>query len=228
MSFNLRREIELLKKNLLAVCTLVEESVQKAIVASLSLDEKMAQSVIDEDNEIDRREVELEEECLKILALHQPVAIDLRYIIAALKINNDLERIGDSAVNIAERVLYMSRSPRIRLPGDLLTMMGTVRSMLRKCLDAFISMDVHLAYEVWHMDDLVDDTHRNNYKTVQDRIYECPEDIDGLINFLSVSRNLERIADLTTNIAEYVIYLLEGKVVRHRINGNNMSGPTVP
>jgi len=228
MSYNLHREIETLKKSLLTLCTLVEESVQKAIVACLSLDDKLAQAVVDDDDEIDRCEVEMEEECLKILALHQPVATDLRYIVAAMKINNDLERIGDSAVNIAERVLYMSRRPLVRLPGDLMTMTETVRLMLRKCLDAFVTMDVHLAYEVWYMDDTVDETHRNNYKTVQDRVYECPEDIDGLINFLSVSRNLERIADLTTNIAEDIIYLLEGKVVRHRINGKTRSGPTVP
>ncbi|MBN2381800.1 phosphate signaling complex protein PhoU [bacterium] len=228
MSFGLRKEIEYLKKNLLALCTMVEENVQKAILACLSLDEKLAQKVVDDDDEIDQREVEMEEECLKILALHQPVAIDLRYLIAALKINNDLERIGDSAVNIAERVLYMVRKPMVRLPSDLMAMTETVRSMLRKCIDAFVSMDVQLAYEVWYMDDLVDETHRNNYQIVQKRVGQCPDDIDVLINFLSISRNLERIADLTTNIVEDVIYLLEGKVVRHRINGGSKSGPTVP
>lgn len=220
MSFNLRKEINQLKKKLLQISAICEESVQKAINAITKKDESLAQSVIDGDNEIDRKEVELEEDCLKVLALFQPVAIDLRYIISILKINNDLERIGDLAVNIAERSFTIIQQPGHVIPEILFEMVSDVRSMLRKALDAFVNLDVAVAYEVWHMDDRVDEGHQEMYKIVAQAMQESPKNVDYLMSLISVSRNLERIADQTTNISEDIIYLLEGKVVRHRVSEN--------
>jgi len=161
-------------------------------------------------------EVDVEEECLKILALYQPVAIDLRFIITALKINNDLERIGDLAVNIAERSEFLARQPEVHVPLDLEKMTEKTQSMLTKSLDALVNMDCDLAHQVCAADDEVDAMNRQMYLTVQDGIRQHPEQLESLIHLLSASRHLERIADHATNIAEDVIYMAEGQIVRHR------------
>ncbi len=217
MSKHLQFEIENLKKSILYLGAVVEENVQKAVIAIESRDEKLAQNAIETDTEIDRNEVDLEEECLKVLALYQPVAGDLRFIISILKINNALERIGDLAVNIAERAFYLAKHERLEIPFNLSGMAEKVRAMLRQSLDAMVNADSKLAYEVCAADETVDEINRDAYNKVKIAIHEHLDQVDSLLALLSVSRYLERIADHATNIARDVIYMLEGEIVRHRV-----------
>ncbi len=215
MAKHLQREIENLKKKLLALSAKIETVVRDATLAIKKRDCDLAQKIIDSDINIDQTEVEIEEDCLKILALHQPVAIDLRFIVTVLKINNDLERIGDLAVNIAERAVFLSGQPKVNIAVDLVEMADNTQLMLKKSLDALISHDAKLAHEVCASDDIVDGMNRKMYLKVQEAILKKPEEISSLIHLLSASRHLERIADHTTNIAEDVIYMIEGQIVRH-------------
>ncbi len=216
MTRHLEREIERLKRALLAVSAIVEENVQKSVKAIKERDPRLAREVIESDLEIDQMEVDIEEECQKALALHQPVASDLRFIIAVLKINNDLERIGDLAVNIAERAVYLSTQERVDIPFDFAGLAQKAQAMLRDSLDALVNLDADLAHEVLAADDEVDDINREMYRLVQEGIRSHPEHVESLILLLSVSRQLERVADHATNIAEDVIYLVRGDIVRHR------------
>jgi phosphate transport system protein len=216
MSQHLRREIENLKKKLLALGATVETTVRDATLAIEKKDGNLAQKIIDGDINIDHSEVEIEEDCLKILALHQPVAIDLRFIVTVLKINNDLERIGDLAVNIAERAVFLAGQPNVNISVDLVDMAHNARSMLKDSLDALVNLDAELAHKVCANDDIVDGMHRRMYLKVQEAILKNPEQISSLIQLLSASRHLERISDHTTNIAEDVIYMIEGQIARHR------------
>lgn len=210
----LRREIENLKRDILALCAVVEESVSKAMTAVGKRDAALAREVIEGDPQIDQLEVDLEEECLKILALHQPVAADLRFIIAVLKINNDLERIGDLATNIAKRSLFLA-DHSVREPETLPRMAEKVREMLRQSLDAFVDFDADRARTVLQVDDEVDNMHKEMFRGLQEATRAEPDHVEGYTQYLTISRNLERIADLATNICEDVIYLIEGKIVRH-------------
>lgn len=215
MTRHFQREVDLIKKKILSLSAIVEESVYRAVRAISERDLKLANKVIENDEEIDQMEIEVEEECLKILALNQPVAIDLRFIIAVLKINNDLERIGDLAVNIAERAAFLATKERIDIPFDFRGMSEKAKEMLRKSLDALVNMDSNLAREVMLADDEVDEMHRKMYTQVQEGILKEPDRLDCLINLLAVSRQLERIADHATNIAEDVVYMIDGEIVRH-------------
>jgi len=217
MAKHLQREIENLKKKLLALGAEVETSVRDATLSIEKRDSELAQKIIDDDVNIDNTEVEIEEDCLKILALHQPVAVDLRFIVAVLKINNDLERIGDLAVNIAERAVFLAGQPKVNISIDLVEMAHNAQSMLKKSIDALINHDAELAHKVCVSDDIVDHMNRQMYLKVQEAILKNPEQITPLIHLLSASRHLERIADHTTNIAEDVIYMIEGRIVRHKI-----------
>jgi phosphate transport system protein len=212
----LAAEINKLKKSILTMGAVVEERVLQSVKAVHERDEKLARKIIEGDPEVDRLEVDLEEECLKILALHQPVAIDLRFIVAVIKINSDLERIADLAVNIAERAAFLAAQPRIHVPDDLSVMSEKVKIVVKKCLDAFVNMDAILAKEVIRMDDEIDALNRSMYTQAEKGMGEKPERIGCLIHLLSVSRYLERIADHATNIAEDVIYMIEGEIVRHQ------------
>lgn len=214
---HLRREVDRLKRKLLVLSAYVEESVQRAVKSVSERDEKLAQRVIETDFEIDEMEVDVEEDCLKILALYQPVAIDLRFIIAVLKINNDLERIGDLAVNIAERAVSLSKQARIDSPFDFQTMAERVQKMLQKALDALVNGDEKLAREVLVSDDEIDEMNRQMYDSIKLGIRQSPENVDTLIQVLAISRNLERIADHTSNIAEDVIYMVDGDIIRHGV-----------
>ena len=211
----LQKEIEILKRELLTLGAIVEERVATAVKSLAKRDIALANRIIDGDNEIDDMEVDLEESCLKILALHQPVAVDLRVIIAVLKINNDLERIGDFAVAIAKRARDLSSMREILLPFDFLGMSARVQEMLRKSLDALVEWNISLANDVCSLDDTVDEENRTMYHNVREAIAQHPEQIEQLLECLSVSRSLERIADHATNIAEDVIYLISGSIVRH-------------
>jgi len=194
----------------------VEENVHKAVQSLRKRDSSLAEEIIAADYYIDRREVGLEEECLKILALHQPVAIDLRFVIAVLKINNDLERIGDLAVNIAEQAVFLTSEPPIDIPFDFAGMSDKTKIMLKNSLDALVNMDPKLARAVCAADDEVDAINRKMYGQVQDGIRKKIEQMESLIHYLGVARHLERIADHATNIAEDVIYMVDGEIVRHK------------
>jgi len=215
MTTHLIHELENLKRQTFSLVALVEDNLSFAVKAVKERDKTMALQVVARDTEIDRTEVVVEEECLKLLALHQPVAIDLRFIVAVLKLNNDLERIGDLAVNIAERAAFLSELPPVPVPFDFDTMAKKASQMLKKSLDALVNSDVATAIDVCLADDEVDAINRDMYEQVKAAICEHPEHIDALIHLLSVSRHLERVADHATNIAEDVIYLVEGRIVRH-------------
>ena len=213
---HLQREIEKLKKRILHLGALVETNLREAVQAITSRDESLANKVIETDLEVDRIEVDLEEECLKVLALHQPVAGDLRFLVSLLKINNDLERIGDLAVNIAKRARDLAREQPYPFPFDMDAMADKVQGMVRKSLDAYINHDAKLAYEVGDADDEIDATNRTAYAEIEQRIRKHPERLHTLLSLFSVSRYLERIADHATNISEDIIYMLEGEIVRHQ------------
>ena len=215
MTGHMEREIGKLKKSILALAAMVEESVKQAVIALQKQDVTLARKIIEGDLAVNQKEVELEEDCLKILALHQPVAADLRFIVAVLKINNDLERIGDLAANMADRVISLRNCGAHEVPFDLGTMAEKAELMLEKALDALVNFDIDLANEAIALDDEVDQMHKDSFNMVKAKIKQNPEQIDALISYLSISRYLERIADLATNVAEDVVYLIEGKIVRH-------------
>lgn len=216
MTVHLTKEIDTLKKNILALSTVVEESVHKAVRSIDERDMELARDVIDNDEVIDQTEVDIEESCLKLLALHQPVAIDLRFIVAVLKINNDLERIGDLAVNLAERALYLSVHPPVGVPFDFGAMAKKSQSMLKNSLDALVNMNAGLAAKVILEDDDVDAMNQEMYIKVQQAIRKDTDRLESYIHYLSASRHLERIADHATNIAEDVIYMIRGEIIRHK------------
>lgn len=215
MARHMQNEIQQLKKTILNLGKSVEDAVQLAITALAQRDRILAQTVIDQDETIDRAEVELEEDCLKVLALHQPVANDLRFVVSVLKINNDLERIGDLAVNIAERALRLAPHPSVNIPFDFVNMGNKVQDMLRNCLKAVVNMDTTLAQEVCQADDDIDDLHSRVYEIVSACIKKDMSNLNSYIQFIVISRALERIADHATNIAEDVVYMTEGLIVRH-------------
>ncbi|MEJ2704009.1 MAG: phosphate signaling complex protein PhoU [Sedimentisphaerales bacterium] len=216
MAKHLQREIENLKKKILSLGARVEVAVHEAIRSILERDAALARKIIDDDIQIDQTEVEVEEECLKILALHQPVAIDLRFIVAVLKINNDLERIGDLAVNIAERSSFLASQVPVSLSFDFAEMSEKTEAMLNMSLDALVNLSSELAHRVCSNDDTIDAMNREVYLRVQESIPRHPEQMTSLIHLLSVSRHLERIADHATNIAEDVIYMIDGQIIRHK------------
>ncbi len=215
MPRHLQREIENLKKKLLVMGSIVEDMVYLATKSVVNRDGRMAKEIISRDPEVDEMEVEIEEECLKILALHQPVAIDLRFIIAVLKINSDLERVGDLAVNIAERSIYLAEQENVFFGTVISEMARKVESMLSQSIDALVNTDVPLAHRVRAEDDKVDDLNRQMYDRVKEELVAHPEEINTLLHSLSVGRHLERMADHATNIAEDVIYLVAAEIVRH-------------
>lgn len=215
MSKHLDVEMEKLKSKLLSLTGMVEEGLEKAMRSFENRDKALAKEAFEQDHLIDELEVEIEEDCLKIFALHQPVAIDLRYLVGALKMNNDLERIGDLSVNIAERGYFLTKRPEITAPFDFKTMSEKTHSMLKRAIDALINMDDEAAQQIILDDQEVDAINKEMYTMVFKRIKESPEDVECLIQYLAISRCLERIADYTTNIAEDVIYMVHGKIVRH-------------
>ena len=216
MTRHIERQIDQLKQKILFVGTLVEEAISKAITALINRDIALAQRVIASDAEIDRMEVEVEEECLKILALYQPVAADLRFVVSALKINNDLERMGDLAKNIAKRVGQLARGQQIDLPPEIRTMAMQAQEMVKESLDAVVNGDPALARHVREQDDAVDEGRQRIRERVLRGITETPEIAESLMRINSVSKHIERLADMATNIAEDVIYMVEGEIVRHR------------
>jgi phosphate transport system protein len=216
MSKHLERDLSNLQRDLMTLAASVEEAIHKAIKSLQTRQPAVARQVIEGDRQIDEDENHVEEECLKMLALHQPVAIDLRRITAALKINAELERMGDLAEDIAERALHLAELPAIPLPIKLQRMTDLTTSMVRQSLDAFNNLDVMLARMVCRLDDEVD---RYNNEIIEELIRvmrSSPDMVEAGMSLFSATRHLERIADHATNIAEDVVYLAEGEIIRHR------------
>jgi phosphate transport system protein len=215
MSVHMTKELDQLKKMILTLSSLVVDNVDRAVKAVDELDRDLAEQVIRDDPRIDTMEVEVEEECLKILALHQPVAIDLRFIVAVLKMNNDLERMGDLATNIANGARLLAGLPRPEAQLNLSAMGLKVKKIVRKSLDALINLDVTLAREVLMDDDTIDAMHREIKKRIRTASEQAPQHTEALLALFSIARRLERIADHATNIAEDVIYMINAEIVRH-------------
>jgi phosphate transport system protein len=207
-------ELQKLNKKLLLLSAMVEDRVRKAVKVIETHDEEMIQSIILSDYEVDEMEIEIEEDCLKILALHQPVAGDLRFLIAVIKINNEIERIADIAVSIAIRVQTIGDSSTITNSFDYSTMSEKVIQMLKMSLDALVNRDAEQARQIFHIDDEVDALRNQAYDAAKEMIRKNPEHPGRQINIYLLARHLERIADRATNIAEEVIYLVDGAIVR--------------
>jgi phosphate transport system protein len=218
VSAHMQTELARLKRKVLSLSALVENRVHQAVKSLHERDGALAQEVIDGDWEIDDLEVEVEEECLKILALYQPVASDLRFIVALFKINNDLERIGDLAVNIARKALALAGKTEFRFPFDMLALSRDAEGMLRDSLDCLVSLDVALARQICARDEDINRMKRAFRDLVEQQIRVQPEQLALLLKLLGAVRNLERVADLATNIAEDVVYLVEGAIIRHQVD----------
>ncbi len=216
MSKHLERDLEELHQDILALAGAVEEAIYSAIRALQGRDVNLARKVIKGDDLIDQQENRIEEECLKMLALHQPVAADLRRIAAVLKINTDLERMADLAVDIAERALCLAELPSLPIPEKLQHMTDLTTGMVRQSLEAFVKQDTREARTVCRLDDEVDRYNAEIIRELIQAMRSSPEMIEPALSLFSATRHLERIADHATNIAEDVIYLVEGEIVRHR------------
>jgi phosphate transport system protein len=216
MPMHLERDLDSLQRDLLTEAALVEEAVSKAVNALQRRDEELAREVIAGDRRIDQEENRVAEAALKILALHQPVAIDLRRIAAALKINTDLERMADLAEAIAERVLELASLSPIPIPDKLQAMTDLTTTMVRESIDSFVNLDTRQALRVCRMDDAVDNYNREIIENLVRLMQTAPEKVEPGLSLFSATRHLERIADHATNIAEDVVYLVEGEFVRHR------------
>jgi phosphate transport system protein len=216
MAKHLHRDLDNLQHDLLALAASVEEAVNLAVRALQERDPRLAGEVIAGDDRIDQEENHVEEECLKILALHQPVAVDLRRIAAALKINTDLERMADLAEDIAERAERLAQLPAIPIPEKLQRMTDLTTSMVRESLDAFVNLDPRQARRVIRLDDEVDRHNHDIIEELLDIMRRSPEMVEPGMSLFSAVRHLERIADHATNIAEDVVYLVEGEIIRHR------------
>jgi phosphate transport system protein len=198
------------------MASLVEEALENATRALNKRDGVMASSVIENDDEINATELLIDQQCLKLLALKQPMAIDLRYITMAMKINLGLERIGDQAVNIAERTLLLKEEPFLMKPLGLNTRAGISQQMLRDSMDSFVNRDVKLAESVVERDDEADHVYLRLVCDILEHMTEDPSFVEQGVHFTVIAHNLERVADQATNICEDVVYMVEGRVIKHK------------
>ena len=217
MQRHFHEELETLKQTLLAMGGLVEDQIRRVMRALVERDSDLAQDVIERDREVNTYDVEVDEKCVELLALHQPTAGDLRFITTAMKIVTDLERIGDQAVNIAQRVVELNREPQLKPYIDIPRMADQAQRMVKESLDAFVARDTDLARQVCGEDDSVDAFKEQIFRELLTFMMEDPKTIPRAIRLILVSRFLERVADHATNIAEMVIYMVESKMVRHTL-----------
>lgn len=210
-----QQELDALKGKLLEMSAIVENSIYRSVQAVMERNEELARHVLSNETRVNQLEIEIDEDAIRLIALQQPVAADLRLLTVAVKINNDLERMGDLAVSIAERALQLVREPSISPQIDIPHIAGLVQSMVRKALDSFVNRDAELARSVLVSDDAVDNLRTANYHELISFMEKNPQQIPQAFQLLSVVRNLERIADHSTNIAEDVLFLVKGIDVRH-------------
>jgi phosphate transport system protein len=216
MTIHLTRDLSVLHRDLLSMCAMVEELVHKAVDELSEPRIERARELAKQDDDVDRWDVRIEEECLKILALHQPVATDLRRITTVMKISSELERVADLSVHIAERACGAVDQPGIEVPEKLKEMAHRAVDMLHQAIDAYVGLDSHLARHVCDSDNLVDELNREIIYELMEMMQQKPELIEPAMNLFSASRHVERVADHATNIAEDVVYLVEGEIIRHR------------
>lgn len=216
MAIHLIRDLDALHRSVLTMCARVEELIDSSVDALHRRDYERAELIPSQDDEIDRMDVRIEEECLKLLALHQPVAIDLRRITTVMKISGELERVADLGANIAERALSIIRCGDVHVPDDLREMSNLALGMLHRSIDAYVNLDVRMARDVCLMDDRVDELNRTIIQELIHQMQRQPELIEPLMHLFSACRQIERVADHATNIAEDVVYLVEGEIIRHR------------
>ena len=215
MKEKMTQKIENIKKDLIFMANEVEDAIYKALKALEKQDRKAAEEIIEADKKIDMQEVNIEDQILSLLALQQPVAIDLRFLVGALKMNNDLERIGDHAVNIAKTLIKLAGRPYLKPLEDIPQMGKIARTMLHDAVHAFINRNSDLARDVCVRDDVVD---RLYYKVVNHVIHVLQnekERVEDGIDLISVARDLERVADLATNLGEDVVFMKEARIIRH-------------
>ena len=217
MTRHFHDELDALKQTLLAMGGLVEDQIRRAMRALLERDDVIAQEVIDRDRQVNTYDIEVDEQCVNLLALHQPAAGDLRFITTAMKIVTDLERIGDQAVNIAQRALELNREPQLKPYIDLPRMADKAQRMVKESLDAFVARDTALARQVCGEDAEVDALKEQIFRELLTFMMEDARTIPRAIRLILISRFLERLADHATNIAEMVIYLVDAKMVRHTL-----------
>jgi phosphate transport system protein len=210
-----QKELEELKENLLKMAAMVEEAIRDAIQSLVKRDSKLAQKTFEFEDQINTMEIAIDEMCLKLLALRQPMAVDLRFITSAMKIITDLERMGDQAVNIAERAISLNQEPQLKPYIDLPRMAEIAESMVKDVLDAFVNHDSRLARSVCQKDDLVDGLKDQVFRELLTYMMSDPKTITGAVHLLIVTRCLERIADHATNIAEDVIFMVDALVIKH-------------
>jgi phosphate transport system protein len=219
MERRLDQDLDRVRQSLLRMGGMVEGMVAQATQALLERDGALCQRVIDGDRDVDHLEIEIDEVCHSILGRKQPTAVDLRFLVAVMKINSDLERIGDSAVNIAQSVEQLNDQPPLKPYIDLPHLSQLVQDMVRKSLDAFVRRDAALATEVCRSDDAVDGLYKQIFRELLTYMIEDPKTVSRALHLLLISRNMERIADHATNIAEDVIYYVEGRDIRHSMAG---------
>jgi len=217
MQRHFHEELEALKQTLLAMGALVEDQIRRVMRALVDRDDALAESVIERDREVNAYDVEIDEKCVELLALHQPTAGDLRFITTAMKIVTDLERIGDQAVNIAQRVRELNVEPQLKPYIDLPRMGELAQTMVKESLDAFVARDTELARRVCAEDAPVDALNHQIFRELLTFMMEDPKTIPRAIRLILVSRFLERVADHATNIAEMVIFMVDSKMVRHTL-----------
>lgn len=211
----LEKELHELKDKLLRIGALVETQLDRSIKSLVERDTPLAKVVINADHEVNTLEVEIDEDCIRLLALRQPEAGDLRFVTTAMKIVTDLERMGDLAVDISERALELNEEPILKPYIDIPRMARAASEMLREALDAFVNKDAQMAWEVLDKDDFVDDLNKQIFRELLTYMIEDPHTISRAIRISYISKYLERVADHATNIAEMVVYLVEGKMIRH-------------
>jgi len=216
MSIHLIRDLDHLHRMILTMCASVEKLVHSAVDALHKPNYERARQIMSTDDEVDRMDVEIEEECLKLLALHQPVAIDLRRITTVLKIGGELERVADLGVSIAERACGIVSSGEITVPDNMKDMSRQALDMLHRSIDAYVHLDVRTAREVCAQDEAIDDLNRQIIEELTRLMQSQPSMVETALHLFSASRQIERIADHATNIAEDVVYLVQGEIIRHR------------
>tara|TARA_R110002049_G_scaffold309268_1_gene519615 strand:- start:156050 stop:156718 length:669 start_codon:yes stop_codon:yes gene_type:complete len=218
MSKHLERELEQIRADLVDQFGLVEQMLQLAVRALMERRAEFVSQVIDTDSKVDQGDLRIEEECMKILALHQPVATDLRWLITVVKVNSEIERMADLACNVAERAKSLDLFPLFPIPEEMREMSVAATDMVRRALDSFIEGDAGKAADVIRSDELVDTLNRVIIDQLHEIMKDDPEQIEPAVHCFSASRHLERIGDLAENISEEVIYLVDGEIVRHQHN----------
>jgi phosphate transport system protein len=217
MQRHFHEELDQLKQTLLAMGALVEDQIRRAMQALVDRDDELAKQVIERDRSVNAYDIEVDEKCVELLALHQPAAGDLRFITTAMKIVTDLERIGDQAVNIAQRARELNMEPQLKPYIDLPRMADAAQRMVKESLDAFVARDTELARRVCADDAPVDALNHQIFRELLTFMMEDPKTIPRAIRLILIARFIERVADHATNIAEMVIYMVDSKMVRHTL-----------